>query len=408
MTTPAYLSHNDTIDGLRRCYLVWHHLLRCEAGWLPAVPRFQHKYLLGRTLFEDSVHLTNLRKRLAELRCREPQRFESQPIQDFATHLVAAPSADAFLDFAMRGARTVLLEFIDRYVAETDPVLNWPSHHPLRHAQIDLREASRALDESPQAPLDATGAEWVKSLEQLARAALGMTDAVTKLPEAPDAWPRPPFAESAREPGFAVVTLQDVQQKTPDRSATTAFEQFEFMHHAFELMFAESLASTLYESPEMPWEFHADLARQTWDELRHAEGGYRRCEQLGLARGDVPQVNSNYAFRQALDPMRRFCLMTLVSEASSFGIKRERLQTYNERGNTESARYMNFDICDEGAHVHYGHVWVPIFLKQSGQSISVDELKQRCETVVRSSGRTVGEEIFKKQKPAVPGHSVDV
>jgi hypothetical protein len=396
-TTPSYLSLDETTDQLRRFYLILHHLFRCQAGWLPAVPRFRHKYLLGRILFEDSVNLTKLRARLAELHCREPLRAEPKEIQEFASCIAVAPSADAFLALAIGELRTVLLEFLKQYLAETDPVLNWPSHYPIRHAQLDLESTIRSLASEPLPALDETAARWVESRKRFARTALGLRSEAANPPPVQDDWPKPPFAESAREPGMPLTALQQVQQTAPPRTDAIAFEQFEFMHHAFELMFAESLASTLYETPEMPWEFHADLARQTWDELRHAEGGYRRCEQLGLARDQVPQVNSNYAFRQGLDPMRRFCLMTLVSEASSFGIKRDRLKSYIERGNIESERYMTFDICDEGAHVHYGHVWVPVFLKQSGQSLSVDELKQHCETVVRSSGRTVGEEIFKKK-----------
>ena len=31
------------------------------------------------------------------------------------------------------------------------------------------------------------------------------------------------------------------------------------------------MARNSHEYPEMPWDFHVDMARQTWDELRHAK-----------------------------------------------------------------------------------------------------------------------------------------
>ena len=37
-----------------------------------------------------------------------------------------------------------------------------------------------------------------------------------------------------------------------------------------ELTAAELMARNSHEYPEMPWDFHVDMARQTWDELRHA------------------------------------------------------------------------------------------------------------------------------------------
>ena len=38
-----------------------------------------------------------------------------------------------------------------------------------------------------------------------------------------------------------------------------------------ELCAAELTARNSHEHPEMPWDFHVDMARQAWDEIRHAE-----------------------------------------------------------------------------------------------------------------------------------------
>ena len=49
-------------------------------------------------------------------------------------------------------------------------------------------------------------------------------------------------------------------------------EQQHFFHGLMdaELSAAELMARNSHEHPEMPWDFHVDMARQNWDEVRHA------------------------------------------------------------------------------------------------------------------------------------------
>jgi len=300
---------------------------------------------------------------------------------------------------AVKELREVLLEAFSQYLKRSDPVLDWPSHQVLQHGMLDLTNTKMDFSHTKSFPptLNETALHWVASLRETAEISLGMKEEreSARIQDS-GLWESPPFLESTREPGLPLRSGTEVQRQAPPKTDSFAYECYEFMNHAFELMFAESLASIIYETPQMPWEFHANLARQTWDELRHAEAGYRRCEQLGMPRENVPQVNGNYAFRQNLDPLHRFCLMTLISEASGFTIKRERLKQYQATGNSEAERFMTFDLADENIHVNFGHVWVPILMKQSGEAISLDELKERCKAFVKNSGYVFDEERLKK------------
>lgn len=392
----SFVPFATTVQRLQSLYLGWHHVFRCEAGWLAGLASYRHKFLLGRTLYEDAVNATNLRQRLAEVQCHQPERSEPPAIGAFATALSTAPSAEAVFVAVLRDLRETWMRAIYRHLEQTDPVLDWPSHHLLRHAKLDLQNTRDAFDAlQPAINLNDAEAAWVARIVDLAEVALELKpECELPVPAAEEHWLAPPFAESAREPGRSVVPAHEVRAEAPPKSDALAYERYEFLNHAFELMFAESLATTIYETLEMPWEFHADLARQAWDELRHAEGGYRRCEQLGLPRDQVPQVNTNYAVRQTLDPLHRFCLMTLISEASGFRLKRERLKGYAADGNSESERFMAFDLADEGAHVSYGHVWVPIMMKQFHKVISLEELKERCKVFIQSGGYSFEEDRF--------------
>jgi hypothetical protein len=162
-----------------------------------------------------------------------------------------------------------------------------------------------------------------------------------------------------------------------------------FWNHTQEMQFAESLGETLYESAEMPWAFHYDLARHLADEIRHTRIGCTRLEQLGVPLTKYPMLLQNYAMRAQLDPMSRFCLMTLVIEAASFEKKRKNVEMFAAAGDEMSARYETYDIRDEMMHVNFGHVWVPIMLKVYHDSRSVPELVQQCRDLLETANRGV-------------------
>jgi len=135
----------------------------------------------------------------------------------------------------------------------------------------------------------------------------------------------------------------------------------------------------------MPWAFHFDLARHCVDEIRHTRMGCTRLEQLGEDLRNYPMLLQNYSVRAKLDPIKRFCLMTLVIEAGSFEKKRANVQMFVENGDTVSARYESYDIRDEMMHVNFGHTWVPIMLRVSRDSRSVNELTNHCRDILEDA-----------------------
>ena len=69
-----------------------------------------------------------------------------------------------------------------------------------------------------------------------------------------------------------------------------------------ELCAAELTARNSHEHPEMPWDFHVDMARQTWDEIRHAEILDRlMTTELGCHWGDYPVGFDHFRSIYALD-----------------------------------------------------------------------------------------------------------
>jgi uncharacterized ferritin-like protein (DUF455 family) len=132
----------------------------------------------------------------------------------------------------------------------------------------------------------------------------------------------------------------------------------------------------------MPWAFHFDLARHCWDEIKHTRMGCTRLAQLGEDLRQFPMLLQNYSLRAKLGPVERFCLMTLVIEASSFEKKRANVKLFQEHGDEISARYESYDIRDEMMHVTLGHTWVPILLRVTQDARSVTDLVNHCREVL--------------------------
>ena len=82
-----------------------------------------------------------------------------------------------------------------------------------------------------------------------------------------------------------------------------------------ELCAAELMARNSHEHPEMPWDFHVDMARQTWDEVRHARvHDILMPTELGCRWGDYPIGFGYFRSIYELDLLDRLALFNSTSE----------------------------------------------------------------------------------------------
>jgi uncharacterized ferritin-like protein (DUF455 family) len=130
---------------------------------------------------------------------------------------------------------------------------------------------------------------------------------------------------------------------------------------------AEVLGRNIYEHPEMPWEFHVDLARQCWDEVRHAVLYQKYLEEQGGKLGDYPVVIGNYAYRMALDFPHR--LYDLHLRGERLGMPdllrfREQAQASGDRRYQLLNDYVH---ADEVPHVKNGR-WLRWLLKENKEA----------------------------------------
>ena len=108
----------------------------------------------------------------------------------------------------------------------------------------------------------------------------------------------------------------------------------------------------------MPWDFHVDMARQTWDELRHARvHDVLMATELDCRWGDYPVGFSYFKSIYALDLFGRLALFNGTSEQRAMWRHSHRRKTLVELGQASVAKVFDYLLADEVPHVHNGVRW---------------------------------------------------
>ena len=115
----------------------------------------------------------------------------------------------------------------------------------------------------------------------------------------------------------------------------------------------------MYEHPEMPFEFHYDMARQTWDEVRHCEVAWKRLEDLGGELGMFPEKHGgNYERRMSMDLPHLLAILGPVEEAAGNVTFKRYIQEGLARGDFETALLYDYVLADETTHVRFQSRWL--------------------------------------------------
>ncbi len=136
-----------------------------------------------------------------------------------------------------------------------------------------------------------------------------------------------------------------------------------------ELTTMELFARCSYEHPDLPFEFHADMARQTSDESRHATACLEVLHSLGVEYGQSPGLTDstfvydyNYQYRGVEPGSKRELLWRLLTRSvfqeslslDGFMIVIKKREFFDQQ---YLARLLESLFADEIFHVHSGARW---------------------------------------------------
>jgi uncharacterized ferritin-like protein (DUF455 family) len=126
-----------------------------------------------------------------------------------------------------------------------------------------------------------------------------------------------------------------------------------------EMTTTEVAAQCLCDFPDAPWELRMELARQVWDESRHAMGLYRRLKQLGGRKGEFPVANFEWTVSSYLDSaIGRITVMNRTFEAGTMDLMASLPDGWRESGDPQTAELLEAIAADEIHHVRFANHWV--------------------------------------------------
>jgi len=333
---------------------VLRELVHLSCGWLALEPRLEVKYLLGDHLHDDARALTKIKRRLYEL--RTPSDYPGAPSDELAAVLDAASAARdpaGYLGLAYGVLKPMLVAATRIHLEALDPLIDEPSQRQL--LQLLARQERHVAEMG----------EWAQTQRALPFPDLGALPIRPR--EVRSLRVMAPLDEPARD-AYVTVTeagdpyLTDELYVNGDENhvPTDPEEQRHFFHGLMdaELCAAELMARNSHEHPEMPWDFHVDMARQCWDEIRHAEVHDRlMATELGCRWGDYPIGFGYFRSIYAHDLLGRLCLFNGTSEQKAMWRHSHRRRALLELGQTTIARVFDYLLADEVPHVHNGVRW---------------------------------------------------
>jgi len=376
----------ECVARLTALFALQRELLRTEAAWMAGVPYWDAKLKIAEHVLEDAQMAEAVLKRLHELKAASAEHKQVAGVEELVRDLASARNGDEWLRGLYQRVKPWLLDQYDDYLHGSDPVMDAPTQDVIARLRLDVeRQIDWFRDFTPAYSSweQPDAGEWLAHVDAILSVAQVTGTGVYPEAQRPSRrGGRPGFegvAEVRRDATFRVKNKTEF----PREGATFEEKRFlVFYNHTQEMQFAESLGALLYETAGMPWAFHHDLARHMADEVRHARMGQTRLEQLGVSLMEVPMLTQHYGFRSNMDPLERFCLMTLVMEATAFERKRGNVELFEENADEVSALYESYDIRDEMLHTNLGHVWVPILLRVYHDSRSVAELTEHCRGLI--------------------------
>jgi Protein of unknown function (DUF455) len=337
---------------------VLRELVHLSCGWLPLAADFDTKYRLGDHIHDDARAISRVKRRLYEL--RHPSEYPGAPgleLTALLDRLNDAATSDEYVRVAYGEAKPALLRAIRVHLERLDPVSDEPSLRLLtklasrqeRHLE-ELEGAARsgAVEEVATGDLGALPIELKAEPRELAALApldVPARDEFVEVSEGGDPYLRDELYVNDPELNHVPVEAE---------------EQRHFFHALMdaELTAAELMARNSHEYPDMPWDFHVDMARQVWDEMRHAKVHHLLMpSELGCRWGDYPVTFSYLQSIYAHDLLGRLALFNSTSEQKAMWRHSHRRAVLMERGQEKVAMVFDYLLADEVPHVHNGVRW---------------------------------------------------
>jgi hypothetical protein len=366
------LSVDENVERLRRYNRVKTFLYQVSAAFLNPSPEWEVKCALSLHLYLDAQHGLALRSRVSEL--RKPPHHLDEPL--------AAP-LEAFLEESLRAQDTVellagiygvlrpaLRDAVQTHLEDINPVFDFPTARVLRQMLPEEEQmiawGTQALAALTNDAADEARAEaWQAHLRAYLSAAGGISGLEPFLEAADVPAPRAvvPFVadvEPRRDARSGAIhnfhyrandVYQDPEADWDERNLALMFKR---LH---EMDVPEMMASIVLQTPGRPWEYYADMARQLWDEARHAMMGEVWFAKYRIDWGRYDN-HVGWSLHLNLDrtPLERHIILYSIEQGLMNGEtgKRWEWKIAQTAGDPLATYLQDYDWADEVLHAQIG------------------------------------------------------
>ena len=362
---------------LHRFAWVERQLIHISAGWMISVPEWEAKILLARHLYEDAEHHDVLRTRISELR-RAERSVDKAPdpaLGALMDELIRARNSRELLVGIYEVVKPALVGAYRAHLDKINPLVDYNTGRMLKlilleeeeHAAFGQAFVKTLLETDEQ---QAEAAAWAEHLRAYLAAAGGMNGEAERL--AAEKLPAPRSdggdfklpLDSKRDERFKVSIPKNPTTFVPEYGDRTREGLEQMMWVRFhEMSPAETVGAILYLEAERPWKFLYDLARHTWDEVRHSAFGQAALEAEGF---DVTRNPNWTGFAEMclaeLDPIEAYTHLTVAVEQAAMKYPPGKRQEYEFCRDTARhalmALYQDYDWADEVNHSQFGQEWI--------------------------------------------------
>ena len=368
------LSVEECVRRLKRFHYAFKRLHGILTARITAEPIYELKTAFAHHAHLCAEHATALRTRVGELR-EPPLGLDDVPhpaLEAFFDEILAAPTTEELVRAVYQRAICYLIEDIDRYQRETNPLTDAPSRRVLKFARLELDEMV-AFGLAAAAAFPGPWSQWHQVLHSLVIQAGGMDGTIpddeppipiprvySKTPYVYD--PIPKRDERFTDPWNQGVNAEAFlySEAYPPRAKALMM----LYKRIREIDVPEMMASIISQTPGKPWGYYRDMSRQVWDEARHAMMGEVGFVAIGVDWTQA-KVTFNWSYRLNTEctPLERHGVLFFIEQGLMPRTgKRYEWEVAKDSGLPLMATLQDFDWADEVLHSQIGRQWyVPEF-----------------------------------------------
>lgn len=346
-----------SIARINRLRAIERELVYTLSQLIIETPEYATKIHCGVALHQHARAVDAWNRRLAEL--GEQPAESARAVERPSTELLTYRRLRAYLDDGLG----VLSRLLQAYPESGMTIADQPSVLLAGRRLSEIREMETTI----LSVIEATSASRVEGVSGI------WSDRVYQPPRRP-----------ARDPVFACdrQPINPFDEALPVREAAAQFMHMNLTD--LELTTIELCSLFILKGPDLPWDFTCDMARQIWDETRHARMFHDRLLELGSAPGIRPTSMTHWDISSGQPlPVAMTCHQ-LIGEWSGVDAAIYLGDYFRERGDDRTAAIFDFVARDEITHVGFGNKWVAWLAPNDADR---DEVRARAEAAREAHGK---------------------